>query len=54
MFNGNSGLLNVSPGNSINLSIDNTQFFKELSKANALFADGSGMRLAAKKAHYEK
>ncbi|NQZ24145.1 MAG: WecB/TagA/CpsF family glycosyltransferase [Colwellia sp.] len=38
--------------NSINLSIDNTQFFKELSKANALFADGSGMRLAAKKAGY--
>lgn len=38
--------------NSINLSIENTQFFKELSKANALFADGSGMRLAANKAGY--
>jgi len=38
--------------NSINLSIEKTQFFKELSKANALFADGSGMRLAAKKAGY--
>ncbi len=38
--------------NSINLSIENTLFFKELSKANALFADGSGMRLAAKKAGY--
>jgi len=38
--------------NSINLSIKNTQFFDELSKANTLFADGSGMRLAAKKAGY--
>jgi len=38
--------------NSINLSIEKTQFFKELSKANALFADGSGMRLAAKRAGY--
>jgi N-acetylglucosaminyldiphosphoundecaprenol N-acetyl-beta-D-mannosaminyltransferase len=38
--------------NSINLSIDNTHFFNNLSKANTLFADGSGMRLAAKKAGY--
>ncbi len=38
--------------NSINLSIKNTQFFDELSKANALFADGSGMRLAATKAGF--
>jgi N-acetylglucosaminyldiphosphoundecaprenol N-acetyl-beta-D-mannosaminyltransferase len=38
--------------NSINLSIKNVQFFNKLSKANALFADGSGMRLAAKKAGY--
>ncbi len=37
---------------SINLSISNTEFFKKLSKANALFADGSGMRLAAKKAGF--
>jgi len=38
--------------NSINLSIENSQFFDKLSKANALFVDGSGMRLAAKKAGY--
>jgi beta-1,4-glucosyltransferase len=37
---------------SINLSISNPEFFKQLSNANALFADGSGMRLAAKKAGF--
>jgi N-acetylglucosaminyldiphosphoundecaprenol N-acetyl-beta-D-mannosaminyltransferase len=37
---------------SINLSISDNQFFKQLSKANALFADGSGMRLAARKAGF--
>jgi len=37
---------------SINLSISNPKFFKKLSEANALFADGSGMRLAAKKAGF--
>jgi len=37
---------------SINLSISNPTFNEELSKANALFADGSGMRLAAKKAGF--
>jgi beta-1,4-glucosyltransferase len=37
---------------SINLSIDDSKFFQQLSKANALFADGSGMRLAAKKAGF--
>lgn len=35
---------------SINLSINDTTFFDQLSKANALFVDGSGMRLAARKA----
>ncbi len=38
--------------NSVNLSISNNQFFQQLSKANALFVDGSGMRLAAKKAGF--
>ncbi len=38
--------------NSINLSISDSNFFNQLSKANALFADGSGMRLAAKKAGF--
>ncbi|MFT5295174.1 MAG: beta-1,4-glucosyltransferase [Colwellia sp.] len=38
--------------NSINLSISQPKFFNQLSKANALFADGSGMRLAAKKAGF--
>lgn len=37
---------------SINLSISNTTFFDQLSKADALFADGSGMRLAARKAGF--
>ena len=37
---------------SINLSINDSKFFEQLSKANALFADGSGMRLAAKKAGF--
>ena len=37
---------------SINLSISDPTFFKQLSNANALFADGSGMRLAAKKAGF--
>ncbi|MFT5851683.1 MAG: beta-1,4-glucosyltransferase [Colwellia sp.] len=37
---------------SINLSISNRQFFEQLSKANGLFADGSGMRLAARKAGF--
>ena len=38
--------------NSINLSISQPEFFTQLSKANKLFADGSGMRLAAKKAGF--
>jgi N-acetylglucosaminyldiphosphoundecaprenol N-acetyl-beta-D-mannosaminyltransferase len=38
--------------NSINLSISKPEFYNQLSKANALFADGSGMRLAAKKAGF--
>jgi N-acetylglucosaminyldiphosphoundecaprenol N-acetyl-beta-D-mannosaminyltransferase len=38
--------------NSINLSISQPEFFIKLSKANKLFADGSGMRLAAKKAGF--
>ena len=38
--------------NSINFSISEPRFFNLLSKANALFADGSGMRLAAKKAGF--
>ena len=37
---------------SINLSISDPKFFDQLSNANALFADGSGMRLAAKKAGF--
>ena len=37
---------------SINLSISEPTFFDELTKANALFADGSGMRLAATKAGF--
>ncbi len=37
---------------SINLSISDPSFFNQLSNANALFADGSGMRLAAKKAGF--
>lgn len=37
---------------SINLAISEPTFFDELSKANALFADGSGMRLAATKAGF--
>ena len=37
---------------SINLSISDPTFFNQLSNANALFADGSGMRLAAKKAGF--
>jgi beta-1,4-glucosyltransferase len=37
---------------SINLSISDPRFFNQLSNANALFADGSGMRLAAKKAGF--
>jgi beta-1,4-glucosyltransferase len=37
---------------SINLSISDSKFFDKLSKANALFADGSGMRLAARKAGF--
>jgi N-acetylglucosaminyldiphosphoundecaprenol N-acetyl-beta-D-mannosaminyltransferase len=37
---------------SINLAISNPTFFNQLTKANALFADGSGMRLAAKKAGF--
>ncbi|WP_170235826.1 WecB/TagA/CpsF family glycosyltransferase [Colwellia demingiae] len=37
---------------SINLSISDPKFFNQLSNANALFADGSGMRLAAKKAGF--
>jgi len=39
--------------NSINLSVSDSTFFKQLSKANAIFADGSGMRLAATKAGYQ-
>jgi N-acetylglucosaminyldiphosphoundecaprenol N-acetyl-beta-D-mannosaminyltransferase len=38
--------------NSINLSISDPKFYNQLTKANALFADGSGMRLAAKKAGF--
>jgi len=38
--------------NSVNLSITDSNFFQQLTKANALFADGSGMRLAAKKAGF--
>jgi len=38
--------------NSINLSISQPSFFINLSKANKLFADGSGMRLASKKAGF--
>lgn len=37
---------------SINLSISDGNFFDQLSKADALFADGSGMRLAATKAGF--
>ena len=37
---------------SINLSISDNQFFNQLSSADALFADGSGMRLAATKAGF--
>lgn len=37
---------------SINLSISDIHFFEQLRKADALFADGSGMRLAAKKAGF--
>lgn len=37
---------------SINLSISNIKFCDQLTEADALFADGSGMRLAAKKAGY--
>jgi len=37
---------------SINLSISDVNFFDQLSKADALFADGSGMRLAATKAGF--
>ncbi|MDG1751746.1 MAG: WecB/TagA/CpsF family glycosyltransferase [Thalassotalea sp.] len=37
---------------SVNLSINNKLFFNLLSKADALFADGSGIRLAATKAGY--
>ena len=39
--------------NSINLSISEPKFFNQLTKADALFADGSGMRLAAKKAGFQ-
>jgi N-acetylglucosaminyldiphosphoundecaprenol N-acetyl-beta-D-mannosaminyltransferase len=39
--------------NSINLSISEPKFFNQLTKAEALFADGSGMRLAAKKAGFQ-
>lgn len=38
---------------SINLSIKDRQFFNSLSKADALLADGSGMRIAATKAGYQ-
>lgn len=38
--------------NSINLSISEPEFFTKLCNANKLFADGSGMRLAAKKAGF--
>lgn len=38
---------------SINLSISDPTFFNQLSNANALFADGSGMRLAARKAGFQ-
>lgn len=37
---------------SINLAISDPKFFHKLSNANALFADGSGMRLAARKAGF--
>jgi N-acetylglucosaminyldiphosphoundecaprenol N-acetyl-beta-D-mannosaminyltransferase len=37
---------------SINLSFSDSKFFDQLSKADALFADGSGMRLAARKAGF--
>lgn len=37
---------------SVNLSINDDIFFNQLSKADALFADGSGIRLAATKAGY--
>ena len=37
---------------SINLAISDPKFFHQLSNANALFADGSGMRLAARKAGF--
>lgn len=37
---------------SVNLSINDELFFNQLSKADALFADGSGIRLAANKAGY--
>lgn len=37
---------------SINLAISDNKFFQQLSQANALFADGSGMRLAARKAGF--
>lgn len=35
--------------NSINLAVDDINFYNNLSKADGLFADGSGMRLAAKR-----
>lgn len=38
--------------NSVNLSISNSKFHESLSKADALFADGSGMRIAAKNAGF--
>lgn len=38
--------------NSVNLSINHQDFYQRLNKADALFVDGSGMRLAAAKAGY--
>ena len=35
------------------MSISEPKFFNQLTKADALFADGSGMRLAAKKAGFQ-
>lgn len=37
---------------SVNLSIENHSFYEELTNADAIFADGSGIRLAARKAGY--
>ncbi|MEH6442663.1 MAG: WecB/TagA/CpsF family glycosyltransferase [Oceanospirillaceae bacterium] len=39
--------------NSINLGLSTPAFLKQLQQADALFADGSGMRMAAKSAGYQ-